>query len=452
MLLLGSGTTQATIERYLSDDMSHFISAPTINATADDLFQDHNPEVYLYEYHEWDDSYNYLVPTSTPMPSGKGFSTWVDDASSDYIIAEFDGELTSADFTFNSSTNPSMTYSGAGLGWNLMGNPYPVPLNWRKGSWSSNNLDTELTVYIWKPATNTDDDPDGTWLYKPAFSSTGNFNGIIPSGQAFLVKAIGNSPSITIPANARTVYYPETTYYKSKEIVNDSTDQIADYVKVNASNPLDTEEIYISFNDIGTEEFDNGWDASKLRNSYSTVCLYIPKESRDQCIEHLPTLYPDEERIVEIGFETTADGEHSLVIDATYMPDTDITLEDMKYNKMQNMDADSIYAFVAFTDDEPNRFRVHFNKTITGIEFEGDNQLADFSIQIYSYGKNVYIKKEDVSTSGYVMLYDIYGREVLAQPLEQTNLMKIPVQLSNSYLVAKVISNSKVFTSKVYIK
>jgi hypothetical protein len=50
------------------------------------------------------------------------------------------------------------------------------------------------------------------------------------------------------------------------------------------------------------------------------------------------------------------------------------------------------------------------------------------------------------------MLYDMYGREVLAQPLEQTNLMKIPVQLSNSYLVAKVISNSKVFTSKVYIK
>ncbi len=53
-----------------------------------------------------------------------------------------------------------------------------------------------------------------------------------------------------------------------------------------------------------------------------------PKEYRNQCLEHLPALYPDEERIVEIGFETTADGEHSIMIDATYLPDTDITLED----------------------------------------------------------------------------------------------------------------------------
>ncbi|MEE4259510.1 MAG: hypothetical protein V2I62_07120, partial [Bacteroidales bacterium] len=74
------------------------------------------------------------------------------------------------------------------------------------------------------------------------------------------------------------------------------------------------------------------------------------------------------------------------------------------------------------------------------------------SIQIYSYGKHVYIKKEDISSSGYVMLYDMYGREVLSQLIEQTSLMKIPVQLNNSYLVVKVISDSKVFTSKVYIK
>jgi hypothetical protein len=219
-----------------------------------------------------------------------------------------------------------------------------------------------------------------------------------------------------------------------------------------AQNQLHTDEVWVSFSETGTENFDNGWDVSKVKNTNRTVSVYVPKEYRNQCLEHLPTLYPDEERIVEIGFETTTDGEHSLIVDATYMPDTDITLEDMKYNKMQNMDVDSIYTFVAFADDDPNRFRVHFNKTITGIEFDDFNHHSDLSVQIYSYDKNVYIKKDDASTSGYVMLYDMYGREVFTQPLEQTNLMKIPVQLSNSYLVAKVISNNKVFTSKVYIK
>jgi hypothetical protein len=455
MLLLGSGTTQATIERYLTDDMSHFISAPTSNATADNLFQDHNPEVYLYEHHEWDDSYNFLVPTSTPMPSGKGFSTWVEDFTPDYIVAEFDGNLMSSDLTLNTSTTPAMSYTYIAppndtLGYNLLGNPYPIPISWKKGSWAKNNV--EYTIWIWEPFPDaTADEPDGQWLVTTT-SGGGNFNGVVPSGQAFFVRANASSPSITIPADARTVYYPSTTYYKTREDDNDSSTYAADYVTIKAMNDEDEEEIWISFNEFGTEDFDNGWDASKLRNSYSIVTLFIPKESRDQCIEHLPTLLPDEERIVEIGFETTAEGEHSLVIDATYMPDTDITLEDLKYDQMQNMDSDSIYTFVAFADDDPNRFRIHFNKTTTGIEFEDFNHHNEESIQIYSYGKHVYIKKEDISSSGYVMLYDMYGREVLSHPLEQTSLMKIPVQLNNSYLVVKVISDSKVFTSKVYIK
>ncbi len=455
MLLLGSGTTQATIERYLTDDKSHFISAPTTNATADDLFQDHNPEVYLYEFHESDETYHYLVPTSTPMPSGKGFSTWVEDFTPDYIVAEFDGNLMSSDLTLNTSTTPAMSYTYIAppndtLGYNLLGNPYPIPISWKKGSWAKNNV--EYTIWIWEPFPDaTADEPDGQWLVTTT-SGGGNFNGVVPSGQAFLVRASASGPSITIPADARTVYYPSTTYYKTRENDNDSSTYEADYVTIKAMNDQDEEEIWISFNEYGTEEFDNGWDASKLRNSYSTITLFIPKESRDHCIEHLPTLLPDEERIVEIGFETTAEGEHSIMIDATYLPDTDITLEDMKYDQMQNMDSDSIYTFVAFADDDPNRFRIHFNKTITGIEFEDFNHYNDESIQIYSYGKHVYIKKEDISSSGYVMLYDMYGREVLSQLIEQTSLMKIPVQLNNSYLVVKVISDSKVFTSKVYIK
>jgi hypothetical protein len=450
MLLLGSGTTQATIERYLSDDMSHFISAPTTNATADDLFQDHDPEVYLYEFHESDETYYYLVPTSTPMPIGKGFSTWVDDADSDYIVANFDGNLISSDLTLNSSTTPSLDYSGDTWGWNLVGNPYPVPIDWTKGSWDATNV--EGTIYIWDPDANTTVDPDGSWVWKNSQGAgTAGFD-VIPSGQAFAVRTQGTSPSLTIPANARTVYFDQAYYKSSRDDDEDSMAYPAEYVIVKAINNQDNDEVWVSFNDVGTEGFDNGWDATKWENVYNTISIYIPKEVRNQCLEHLPTLLPDEEHIVEIGFETTTDGEHSLIVDATYLPDTDITLEDMKYNKMQNMDADSIYTFVAFTDDEPNRFRVHFNKAITGIEFEGDNQLTDVSIQIYSYGKNVYIKKEDAATSGLVMLFDMYGREVISKPLEYTNLMKIPVQLSNNYLVAKVISNNKVFTSKVYIK
>jgi len=443
MLLLGSETVQATIERYLIDDQSHLISAPITDATADNLFQDHNPEVYLYEHNEWDDSWQYLVPTDTDMTEGKGFSTWVDNASPDFIIADFDGTLISADLTLSNSTFPALEYSSDVYGWNLIGNPYSVPLDWDRGDWDTTNI--EGTIWVWDPV--LDD-----YLWRNSFSGGTLDEGIIPMGQAFFIRTQNNSPSITIPANARSVFHNDIGYYKQNERNDDTTEYFVDHIIIYAQNQLHTDEVWISFSETGTENFDNGWDVSKVKNTNRTVSVYVPKEYRNQCLEHLPTLLPDEERIVDVGFETTADGEHSLVIDATYMPDTDITLEDMKYNQMQNMDSDSIYTFVAFADDDPNRFRIHFNKTTTGIEFDDFNQQTDPSVQIYSYDKNVYIKKEDASSSGYVMFYDMYGREVLSKQLEQSQLMKIPVQLNNSYLVVKVISGNKVFTSKVYIK
>jgi hypothetical protein len=452
MLLLGSGTTQATVKRYLVDDMSHFISAPITDATADNLYQNHNPEVYLYEYHEDDSTYYYLVPTSTPMPSGKGFSTWVDDAASDYIIANFDGTLMSSDLTLNGSTTPSLEYTDNSHGWNLVGNPYPVPLDWRRGSWDSTNV--EGTIYIWDPNVNNTNNPDGTWVWKTtAGGGTSTFY-VIPGGQAFFVRTQATGASLTIPADARSVYHVQD-YYKSPR--EDEEDSIAgypaDYVIIKATNDQDEDEVWISFNEYGTEGFDNGWDASKMFNSYNTLSLYVPKETRDQCLEHLPPLEENEDRVVAVNFSTTMDGEASLILDMTHMPETvDIMLEDLKYGQMQHMEYDSVYHFVAFTDDDPDRFRIHFNRTTTGIEFQELNTGMKPPVHIYAFEKNIYIEKEDPSATGNVMVYDLFGRQILTQPLEHTSLMKIPVNMNSTYLIVKVISDNKVTTSKVFIR
>ncbi len=452
MLLLGSGTTQATVKRYLTDNMSHFISAPITDASADNLFQNHNPEVYLYERIESDDSWQYLVPTSTPMPPGKGFSTWVDNAATGYITANFDGMLMSSDLTLDGSTTPSLDYTDNSHGWNLMGNPYPVPLDWTKGSWDTTNV--EGTIYIWNPAENTNDDPDGTWVWHTSMGAGSYSFDAIPGSQAFLVRTKSTAATLKIPADARTVYHTQDYYKSTREDDEDSIPGYpADYVIIKALNSQDEDEVWISFNEYGTEGFDNGWDATKMFNSYNTLSLYVPKETRDQCLEHLPPLLTDEERVVAVNFETTVDGEHALALDMTHLPDVvEIILEDLKYNQMQSMRYDSVYTFVAFTEDDPDRFRIHFNKTTTGIEFQELNTEAVSNVQIYAYEKNIYIKKEELNASGKVLVYDLYGRQVLAQQLEHTNLMKIPVSANNTYLVVKVISDNYVTTSKVFIR
>ena len=65
-LITNTNNVEATIERYLTDGVAHFIGAPVNNAVIGDLFFDHNPEVWLYQYHENDESWEFLVPLDTP--------------------------------------------------------------------------------------------------------------------------------------------------------------------------------------------------------------------------------------------------------------------------------------------------------------------------------------------------------------------------------------------------
>jgi hypothetical protein len=53
----------------------------------------------------------------------------------------------------------SVTYSAAnGQGWNLIGNPYPSPINWDAAAWSKTNIDNSI------------------WIFRPSSNSYSNYN------------------------------------------------------------------------------------------------------------------------------------------------------------------------------------------------------------------------------------------------------------------------------------
>jgi len=51
-IIINTNNVDATVERYLTDTVAHFIGAPVDNAVIGDLFFDHSPKVWLYEFHE----------------------------------------------------------------------------------------------------------------------------------------------------------------------------------------------------------------------------------------------------------------------------------------------------------------------------------------------------------------------------------------------------------------
>ncbi len=101
------------------------------------------------------------------------------------VTVDFIGEINKGSFS------PTITYTNTGVsandGWNLVGNPYPCPIDWTL--LTKNNL--AAFYYVFDPSTNA------------YIANNGSLN--IASGQGFFVQATAASPSITFNETAKVV-------------------------------------------------------------------------------------------------------------------------------------------------------------------------------------------------------------------------------------------------------
>lgn len=158
---------------------------------------------------------------TTALTAGKGFRVFV---RGDRTPGRLDGTITTQNAitlttvnpvnTGNINMNPTFTPSGtpANDGWNLMGNPYPAPIDWnafhdagRSGTspdYSGTDYShLDAVIYIYDPSSN------GFTSYN-AFSGAniGSLtNGIVPPGGAFWIKASASSPTMTMKEIYKTL-------------------------------------------------------------------------------------------------------------------------------------------------------------------------------------------------------------------------------------------------------
>ena len=191
------------VERFIPPALGHhFLSAPTTNATINQLSDDFPlllnvsfPNVYYYDemITNPDRDFRWVAPASVnySMPPGKGLTFYFNPGSGQVI--DIDGPLNTAaisiPLTFTQSvpalTNPNASNSPEG--WNFIGNPYPSPIDFDKvlllkPSYMLNSM------YRWDPSTKS------YISYINGISSHLNFNQYIPSMQGFWVRVDNNTP------------------------------------------------------------------------------------------------------------------------------------------------------------------------------------------------------------------------------------------------------------------
>jgi predicted esterase len=254
---------------------------------------------------------------------GKGYSIFVREATNPTTW-----EATGSPYQGNFAFPLTGGTLGQDNGWNLLGNPYPAPIQWTGAAdakWNSlqnvsntvhvrENFGTEYRWRVW----------NGT---------TGNLaNGIIAPGQSFWVQTTSNAPALSITENAKVT--TDGSFYR-----DDSTPEA---IEISMTNGTFTDETYIQLASTGSNRYTKAEDAVKQLNTYfnlssrseDSVALAINRISTDFCQQNIP-----------LQIDNASNGGYALKFKGVDNTITKVYLKDIYLDKKVEITNGLVYSF-----------------------------------------------------------------------------------------------------------
>jgi hypothetical protein len=416
----------ATVEQYLESERWHLVTPPIQQATIG-IYEN----IYLKEWSEPNAAWTYLItPLSIPMNMNEGYAAWTSDDLIGTTTVVFEGNLRAGNTGY---ANLDFSAGSSQEGWNLVGNPYPSPVEWNT-NWFLNDVGGWAIVYEngtykgWNP-----------WMPAGEKSWNDKTNGFIAPTQGFWIRATGNSPYVSVPQTARS----HNTINFLKEI--EMSDQQSLHITVSANGYSD--ETSILFLEGGSVGFDGLYDLEKHMNVAESPNIYsIPIAEKKYAINVLPADWIENTTpaVIPLGFVIEPVSECLLSVGGLdkFDPSQPIYLEDLKQGNLHNLFNDPTYAFAASADDDPNRFLLHFGQPASIVE----NLNANCNIYAYDHFACI---KLPAGQSATARIYDMMGRLIHTSVLKD-NLTKIWIETGGHYIV-NVSSGKMAKTQKIYI-
>ena len=422
---------QVFVEKYFSGPDHHMISTNVKDAEEEEfsLADTLGVEVAGHEEdtHEW----NEIPGSSATLKMGKGYAMWIQDSAMADITFRMKGVIQTEVLQIQLRRSGS----NENKGWNLLGNPFTSALHWDAGAWASR---TSKALYIW------DKEYNGSGDYRTWSNGIGSLSeDIIPSGKAFFVKAM-DSGIITLPKKNRL-------HYNSSSL-SGPLDTIP-YIRLQLTYKDKGNTVFIGFPSNGSDSLDIPGDVHKLYSGEDIPQLYASEQDIKLSTNVRPPL-DGQGQSVPLHMDQIKEGSYNLTLyHREGVSEIPVMLEDMKTGAVHDFDKELTYEFKAQPGDEANRFLLHFNKLITGIEEARAGEKE--SIHIYSHSNSVYINHKKVSgicDSRMIRIYDLLGRPVIQQAIPSKSLVEIPLQNAGGYLMVEVIQCDEVFTEKVFVE
>ena len=322
-------------------------------------------------------------------------------------------------------------------GWNLLGNPYPSPVNWQASGWDKTDIND--AKYIW-------DGPNDNYTIWLGGGSPIGINGgtrFIPSNQGFWVQAVQNG-NVQI-SNATRIGETAATpdFYKNSAIDYPVLDLIA---RANGY----TDECMIRFLPGTSPAFDLNNDATKLFSQGEEVPQICTQSANvNLAINSLPVL--EDELMVPLNFQCKKEGYYTIEInDITNLdPFVNVYLKDELEQSMINLSTNLSYGFYHNPMNVKSRFKIYFNPSEDVINNIGPEDY--FSVYT-SKGQLIVLKNTNKEVSGKIKIYNTMGQTVYRTLLSNDKKCFYTLNLPSAYYYVSIQTQKQVSNYKVFLK
>lgn len=420
-------------------------------------------------------NWNSATGSDATMIKGKGY---IVNSGSGYPVRPIPAASLEANFVGrpNNGTLTATIQRGTNAAsiddnWNLIGNPYPSAI------FAEEFLDANVdkingSVWVWTHGHAPDNLTDPYYdnfgynyyatdylKYNKLGATDTTFNGIIASGQGFMVNMLHTTPlvseSVTFTNAMRTdataTPYNNSGFYKS---TNTNLTVVA---------PEEKHRIWLNIINTTIGQKDAallGYSANAtLAVDHFYDCIFVPRtevgiytlvNTGEYVIQGRPLPFVDSD-LVPLGVKIVNAGSHKIAIkkvDGLFEGNQGIYLEDSLLGIVHDLKA-APYTFTSEVGVFNSRFIIRYTSSALANE---DFDSVNNAVTVSSQNASISIKSEsELMTS--VAVYDVLGRELVRKNSINANDITLPnVSAVNQALIVKItLENGQVVTRKIVL-
>lgn len=463
-LISGSGianvTGNVTIQRYLPSGFGYkYVSSPFQTATVGEF----SPEVNLAAAFETFYTYNennsegglgikfiagwvkYIVPANPLIPMTGYAANFGTNPAPKPVDASGVVNNGNQSITLSNNNRPFTK------GFNLVGNPYPSPIDWDQATdWTLTNVDKA----IWLFNASTTDQYGGVYssyvngVYTDLSANATTTPNIIPSMQGFFVHVTNpGSGTLAMTNKVRTTNLTPTfkaAYFDPRTILRFAAN-------FDEKNSL-SDGLVIYFDPLSSVNFENEKDALKMMNTDLAVPnLYsITPDIHQLSISAIPSPI-DSLTKIPLGVKVLKDGWANFNASdiSQLQSNMHIYLTDAQEGITQDLKQKSNYRFYLKAGEYNRRFTLVFSLS----DLNKPAVVGEKMFTIVRSGNRLYVKVNlPFNTKGNLIVTNMQGKTLLQKGVFEMETVEIDPNVGSGVYVVTLISGKRIESEKILIR